>query len=593
MSERFVVSARKYRPATFDTVVGQEAVTGTLMNAIRSGHLAQAFLFCGPRGVGKTTCARILARTINCENLNADLTTCGTCAPCRTFEEGHSLNIYELDAASNNSVDDIRNLILQVQIAPQVGSRKVYIIDEVHMLSSAAFNAFLKTLEEPPSYAIFILATTEKHKILPTILSRCQVFDFRRITVTDIVRHLAGIAEREGIEAEPQALHVIAQKADGGLRDALSIFDQLVSFAGRRLTYQDVVSHLNVLDHEHYFRVTEALVAGDVPGVLLEFDTILRNGFDGHLFVAGLGRHLRDLLVCQDPRSAGLLEVSEELAARYVEQAARVDRRLLLNGLERVGQCDLNYKASKDQRLLVELLLIQLCRSASGAEAPGTVPAGAEKKKPEPGGLSVQGAVAPAPAPAAATPPVTAQDGPPVTAPAPAEAPAPNPGAPPTPARRLARGVSLREMAAPAGPRHGPGPGTGEPTGPVSKGPPKQVSQTLLQKAWQDFAMARKREGRNSLHATLMAREPVSAGPDLVTFVILNEVQDRYFREVGQELMAFLRHELDAPGLELKVVKEEVTDLRPRYTPMDRFRILAEKNPALLKLKDELDLDLG
>ncbi|HMQ77063.1 MAG TPA: DNA polymerase III subunit gamma/tau [Flavobacteriales bacterium] len=588
MSERFVVSARKYRPATFDTVVGQEAVTGTLMNAIRSGHLAQAFLFCGPRGVGKTTCARILARTINCENLNADLTTCGTCAPCRTFEEGHSLNIYELDAASNNSVDDIRNLILQVQIAPQVGSRKVYIIDEVHMLSSAAFNAFLKTLEEPPSYAIFILATTEKHKILPTILSRCQVFDFRRITVTDIVRHLAGIAEREGIEAEPQALHVIAQKADGGLRDALSIFDQLVSFAGRRLTYQDVVKNLNVLDHEHYFRVTDALVAGDVPGVLLEFDTILRNGFDGHLFVTGLGRHLRDLLVCQDPRSAGLLEVSEELAARYVEQAARVERRLLLNGLERVGQCDLNYKASKDPRLLVELLLIQLCRSAANGEAPATVPAGAEKKKPEPGGLSAAPAVASGPAPGAA------QSGSPEpAAPPPAEAPAPSPHPNPTPARRLARGVSLREMAAPAGQRPGAGPTVEEPGGPVTKGPPKQVSQTLLQKAWQDFALARKREGRNSLHATLMAHEPVSAGPDLVTFVILNEVQDRYFREVGQELMAFLRHELDAPGLELKVVKEEVTDLRPRYTPMDRFRILAEKNPALLKLKDELDLDLG
>ena len=586
MSERFVVSARKYRPATFDTVVGQEAVTGTLMNAIRSGHLAQAFLFCGPRGVGKTTCARILARTINCENLNADLTTCGTCAPCRTFEEGHSLNIYELDAASNNSVDDIRNLILQVQIAPQVGSRKVYIIDEVHMLSSAAFNAFLKTLEEPPSYAIFILATTEKHKILPTILSRCQVFDFRRITVTDIVRHLAGIAEREGIEAEPQALHVIAQKADGGLRDALSIFDQLVSFAGRRLTYQDVVKNLNVLDHEHYFRVTDALVAGDVPGVLLEFDTILRNGFDGHLFVAGLGRHLRDLLVCQDPRSAGLLEVSEELAARYVEQAARVDRRLLLAGLERVGQCDLNYKASKDPRLLVELLLIQLCRSAANGEAPATVPAGAEKKKPEPGGLSATPAIAAEPAP---PPPM---DGPAAPAQAGTAAP-PAQNAPPPPARRLARGVSLREMATPAGQRPGAVTGAEEPTGPVSKGPPKQVAQALLQKAWQDFAMARKREGRNSLHATLMAREPVSAGPDLVTFVILNEVQDRYFREVGQELMAFLRTELDAPGLELKVVKEEVTDLRPRYTPMDRFRILAEKNPALLKLKDELDLDLG
>ncbi|MBL7984935.1 MAG: DNA polymerase III subunit gamma/tau, partial [Flavobacteriales bacterium] len=249
--EKFIVSARKYRPALFDTVVGQEAVTGTLKNAIKNNHLASAFLFTGPRGVGKTTCARILARTINCENLGPDLVPCGKCAPCVTFEEGHSLNIFELDAASNNSVDDIRNLILQVQIAPQVGTKKVYIIDEVHMLSQAAFNAFLKTLEEPPSYAIFILATTEKHKILPTILSRCQVFDFRRITVSDIAKQLASIAEKEGIQAEQQALHTIAQKADGGMRDALSIFDQLVSFSGNRLTYQDVVTNLNVLDHEH------------------------------------------------------------------------------------------------------------------------------------------------------------------------------------------------------------------------------------------------------------------------------------------------------------------------------------------------------
>ncbi len=568
MSDRFIVSARKYRPVTFDSVVGQEAVTTTLINAIRTGHLAHAFLFTGPRGVGKTTCARILARTINCENLREDLGTCGECGPCRTFEEGHSLNIYELDAASNNSVEDIRNLILQVSIAPQVGTKKVYIIDEVHMLSQQAFNAFLKTLEEPPAYAIFILATTEKHKILPTILSRCQVFDFRRITVGGIVRHLAGIAEQEGIEAEPQALHVIAQKADGGLRDALSIFDQLVSFAGRRLTYNDVVAHLNVLDHEHYFRITDALAAGDVPGVLLEFDGILRNGFDGNTFVTGLGRHLRDLLVCQDPRSAVLLEVSEEITARYVEQAARVDRRLILAGLEQVGRCDQQYKSSKDPRLLVELTLIQLCRSTAQADAAVPVPAGAEKKKPEPAALSATPATPPAP---------------PQAAPGPAQAPA----------RRLARGVSLREMAAPPEPKAGTGPGGEKAASSQTKGPPKQVPQGLLQKVWQDFALARKQEGMNSLHATLTAHEPVSAGPDLVTFVIQNDVQDRYFREVGQELMAYLRTELDTPGLELKVVKEDVTDLRPRYTPMDRFRILAEKNPALLKLKDELDLDLG
>ena len=376
--ESFVVSARKYRPETFDTVVGQEAVTSTLMNAIRTKHLASAFLFTGPRGVGKTTCARILARTINCERLKDDLTTCGECAPCKTFLEGHSLSIFELDAASNNSVDDIRNLILQVSIAPQVGEKKVYIIDEVHMLSQAAFNAFLKTLEEPPPYAIFILATTEKHKILPTILSRCQVFDFRRIQIADITKHLASIAKKEGIEAEAQALHVIAQKADGGLRDALSIFDQLVSFSGNRLTYQDVVKNLNVLDHEHYFSMTESIVKGDVPAALVEYNSILANGFDGHLFVTGLARHFRDLLVSQDARTLPLLEVSEDLVKRYGAQAQSTPREILIRGLDRLAQCDTQYKLSKEPRMLVELTLMQLCRlNAPAAEASAT----AEKKK--------------------------------------------------------------------------------------------------------------------------------------------------------------------------------------------------------------------
>ncbi|MBP9177107.1 MAG: DNA polymerase III subunit gamma/tau, partial [Flavobacteriales bacterium] len=379
--EQFVVSARKYRPATFDTVVGQEAVTETLKNAIRSKHLASAFLFTGPRGVGKTTCARILARTINCENLGDDLVACGKCQPCKTFDEGHSLNIFELDAASNNSVEDIRNLIVQVSIAPQVGTKKVYIIDEVHMLSAQAFNAFLKTLEEPPSYAIFILATTEKHKIIPTILSRCQVFDFRRITISDISRHLASIAKSEKIEAEPQALHVIAQKADGGLRDALSIFDQLVSFSGHTLTYADVVKNLNVLDHEHYFSLTESIVRGDIPAALVEYNAILQQGFDGHLFVSGLAHHFRDLLVSQDPSTLPLLEVSEELTVRYGEQAQQVDRELLVKGLDRLAQCDSQYKSSKEPRLLVELMLIQLCRINAVPNA--AVEASAQKKSPD------------------------------------------------------------------------------------------------------------------------------------------------------------------------------------------------------------------
>lgn len=508
--EPFVVSARKYRPATFDTVVGQEAVTETLKNAIRSKHLASAFLFTGPRGVGKTTCARILARTINCEDLGEDLAACGQCAPCKTFDEGHSLNIFELDAASNNSVDDIRNLILQVTIAPQVGTKKVYIIDEVHMLSQAAFNAFLKTLEEPPSYAIFILATTEKHKILPTILSRCQVFDFRRIMISDISRHLADIAKKEGIEADPQALHVIAQKADGGLRDALSIFDQLVSYAGNRLTYQDVVKNLNVLDHEHYFSLTNSIIRGDIPGVLVEFNTILQQGFDGHLFVSGLGRHFRDLLVSQDARTLPLLEVGEELTARYGQQAQQIDRELLVKGLDRLAQCDSQYKASKEPRLLVELMLIKMCRINSAPSDPSAMAlATEEKKSPDvnksastASGAGLNGTsdllqMAEPAAPRATVPGNSASQ----------EA-AMNTGQQSayTPKRRLAGQVSIKETAAPAAVApvavQQVDNGTAEPNS------SKQVNGALLQRTWRDYALAQKQKGRDSLHATLMAREP-------------------------------------------------------------------------------------
>ena len=358
--ERFVVSARKYRPQTFETVVGQQHITTTLKNAIKNNHLAQAFLFCGPRGVGKTTCARILAKTINCFNLTADTEACDKCDSCTSFNSGQSLNVFELDAASNNSVEDIRNLIDQVRFAPQLGQYKVYIIDEVHMLSSAAFNAFLKTLEEPPKHAIFILATTEKHKIIPTILSRCQIFDFNRIRIEDISNHLAYIAKTEGITAEEDALRVIAQKADGGLRDACSMFDQMVSFGGNNLTYKSVIENLNVLDYDYYFKITDALNTQDTSTVLLTFNEILNNGFDGHHFIAGLGEHLRNLLVCKDAVTIQLLEVSENVKQKYLQQAQACSTQFLLKALGIINRCDISYKTAKNQRLQVEIALLQI-----------------------------------------------------------------------------------------------------------------------------------------------------------------------------------------------------------------------------------------
>ncbi|QEM14715.1 DNA polymerase III subunit gamma/tau [Mucilaginibacter sp. P4] len=363
--DNFIVSARKYRPATFETVVGQQHITNTLKNAIKNNQLAQAFLFCGPRGVGKTTCARILAKTINCTNLKPNGEACGECASCKAFENGNSFNVHELDAASNNSVDDIRSLIEQVRIPPQAARYKVYIIDEVHMLSQAAFNAFLKTLEEPPHYAIFILATTEKHKILPTILSRCQIFDFNRIRVEDTANHLASIAGKESIGYEPDGLHIIAQKADGGLRDALSMFDQIVSFSGGKVTYRSVIDNLNILDYDYYFNITESLLKEDTAKVLLFFDEILSRGFDGAHFIAGLSEHFRNLLVGKDQSTLKLLEVSEGIKTKYLQQSQQASVSFLLSAMNIANQCDISYKLSKNQRLQVELALLKMCHLPS------------------------------------------------------------------------------------------------------------------------------------------------------------------------------------------------------------------------------------
>lgn len=367
--ENFIVSARKYRPATFDTVVGQFSLTTTLKNAIATGKLAHAYLFCGPRGVGKTTCARIFAKTINCLSPTPAGEACNECESCKAFNEQRSYNIFELDAASNNSVDDIRQLIEQVRIPPQIGKYKVYIIDEVHMLSTSAFNAFLKTLEEPPSHAVFILATTEKHKVIPTILSRCQIYDFNRISLRDTIDHLKYVAQREGVVAEPEALSIIAQKADGGMRDALSIFDQVVSFAGGQpITYKRVIDDLDVLDYEYYFNLTDYLLASDVKNSLLLLNEILRKGFDGGNFITGLTNHFRNLLVSQDEATLPLLEVGDELRQRYGQQARKCKPRFLFRAMKLCNNCELNYRVSKNKRLLVELTLIE-CAQLSDADS--------------------------------------------------------------------------------------------------------------------------------------------------------------------------------------------------------------------------------
>src|SRR5699024_4921559 len=380
----FIVSARKYRPVTFDSVVGQKHITGTLKNAINNNQLAQAFLFCGPRGVGKTTCARILAKTINCENITAEIEACGECSSCKSFQQGTSMSIHELDAASNNSVEDIRTLIEQVRIPPQTGKYKIYIIDEVHMLSTAAYNAFLKTLEEPPSYAIFILATTEKHKILPTILSRCQIFDFNRIKVEDMAGHLEDIARKEQVQYEKDGLYMIAQKADGGLRDALSMFDQIVSFSDKKVTYRAVVDNLNVLDYDYYFKITDHIAQENVPDTLLVFDEIISGGFEGNHFISGLASHFRNLLISKDPKTVQLLEVSENIKKKYLEQSSALSTGLLLSALNIANHCEVNYRTSNNKRLQVELALMKMYHIASAlllSDKPIESPASEVKKK--------------------------------------------------------------------------------------------------------------------------------------------------------------------------------------------------------------------
>jgi DNA polymerase-3 subunit gamma/tau len=585
--DNFVVSARKYRPVTFDSVVGQSHITTTLKNAIRTNHLAQAFLFCGPRGVGKTTCARILAKTINCQNLGDDVEACGECESCVSFQNNASFNIHELDAASNNSVEDIRNLIDQVRYPPQTGKYKIYIIDEVHMLSQAAFNAFLKTLEEPPGYAIFILATTEKHKILPTILSRCQIFDFNRIQPKDIAYHLADIAKKEGIETEKEALELIGQKADGGLRDALSMFDLNVTFSTDNfLTYAAVLENLHILDYDYYFKITDALTAGSVARSLVLFDEILRKGFDGHLFVVGLLEHFRNLLVCKDPATVTLLQVSESAELKYQHQSAVSDMSFLLSALSVAGQCDINYKSAKNQRLHVELCLMKLANLPNVLQLNSLAAVDeTAKKKVEPQQQSVN--------PEAATPAETKVNGtnnsngqaysapaqPAQTSPVSTRLRSTMPLIPTSPvANQVVMEVANTQQI--------------DDSNPLEKNIRKEeLTFETLQSVWYEFAEKRRQSGNSTTEEITLRREFKLQGTT-IEIALDNTHQLEAVQNVRYELLSYVKSRINAPRLDInpRVAPQEVNRLP--YTPAEKFNYMAEKNPYLLELKQALGLDV-
>jgi DNA polymerase III subunit gamma/tau len=564
MAENFVVSARKYRPITFDTVVGQSHITTTLRNAIRTRHLAQAFLFCGPRGVGKTTTARILAKTINCQNLSEDVEPCGQCEACVTFQNNASFNIHELDAASNNSVEDIRNLIDQVRYPPQTGKYKIYIIDEVHMLSTAAFNAFLKTLEEPPSYAIFILATTEKHKILPTILSRCQIFDFNRIQVRDMADHLARIAQKEGISAEPEALELIAQKADGGLRDALSMFDLNVTFSTTNaLTYSEVIENLHVLDYDYYFKLTDYLVTANLPHAILTFNEIIKKGFDGHLFLVGLLEHFRNLLVCQDAVTVQLLEVTESTRNKYLEQSSKASAHFLLSALSIGSQCDVNYKTSKNQRLHVEICLMKLAKLNSILNLDSLAAEPIESKKKVVSEPSHQTATV-------STPPVATTIAKPISKLRDTVSlSAPPPVVVTTPEVKLSQAA---EQATPYA-------------------QDRAFGFADLQKAWQALIAERKSKQIPVIEEIILNRD-IKLNGTTIWVPLDNPVQESHMAELKGEWLIFLRQYLSNRTIQIstEIIVQDVK--RNPYSPQEKFRALAEKNPALLHLQQALGLEV-
>ena len=571
--EKFIVSARKYRPGNFATLVGQESIAQTLKNSIKRGQLAHAYLFCGPRGVGKTSTARIFAKTINCLNPGPDLEPCGECESCRSFAEGVSFCIHELDAASNNSVEDIRTLIDQVRIPPQTGRYSVYIIDEVHMLSAAAFNAFLKTLEEPPAYAIFILATTEKHKIIPTVLSRCQTYDFNRISIADIVKQLKGIASSEGIAAEDEALHVIAQKADGAMRDALTLFDQAVAFCGTNITYLEVIRNLNVLDTDYYFNLVESFLAGNYANALKLFDEVLAKGFNALYFVGGLSRHIRDLMVCKDNISLSLLETSELLAKRYKEQSSRCSLRFLYNILGESIKCEQEYRTSSNQRLLVEFLLVKACAANSAAlrEAPAAQPAAPAAQLAAPATQQQTAAPAAAQTPAAAQAQAAAQ---PSAAAQQATAPA---------APQASGSFSIKNLIKNATLSHREG---------AEKVKEQQpVTQEELQMVWLALAEEQKPNLRSA-----MIQSPATLQEDGTTilFMVSNGSQkDWIMAKMHTYLSDTLRERLHNSQITLDVDVRKLEELpKTPYMPEERAKHIIQNNPEARELVKDLDLEI-
>ena len=579
--EKFIVSARKYRPGNFATLVGQESIAQTLKNSIKRGQLAHAYLFCGPRGVGKTSTARIFAKTINCLNPGPDLEPCGECESCRSFAEGVSFCIHELDAASNNSVEDIRTLIDQVRIPPQTGRYSVYIIDEVHMLSAAAFNAFLKTLEEPPAYAIFILATTEKHKIIPTVLSRCQTYDFNRISIADIVKQLKGIASTEGIAAEDEALHVIAQKADGAMRDALTLFDQAVAFCGTNITYLEVIRNLNVLDTDYYFNLVESFLAGNYANALKLFDEVLAKGFNALYFVGGLSRHIRDLMVCKDNISLSLLETSELLAKRYKEQSSRCSLRFLYNILGESIKCEQEYRTSSNQRLLVEFLLVKACAANSAAlrEAPAAQPAAPAA---QPAAPAAQPA---APATQLAAPATQQQTAAPAAAQIKAAAqPSASAQQATAPAAPQASGsFSIKNLIKNATLSHREG---------SEKAKEQQpVTQEELQMVWLALAEEQKPNLRSA-----MIQSPATLQEDGTTilFMVSNGSQkDWIMAKMHTYLSDTLRERLHNSQITLDVDVRKLEELpKTPYMPEERAKHIIQNNPEARELVKDLDLEI-